>query len=304
MISEGKARISAKKEEKISKKIPVFYNSDMKLNRDISIKVLDRDSQSNMRIADPLAGTGVRTVRFLLETKKTKIKEALANDISKTAAGNIKKNLKLNSCGKKTAVFNQDACTFLLENKPFDYIDVDPFGTPTPFLDSASKALSKNGMLAVTATDTAALSGSAPKACLRKYWATPLKNHLMHETGLRILIRRVQLSGSAHGKALTPVYSYSKLHYMRVFFRSSPKVSEIDKMMSMHSTAGFCNSCFNLTVREPDCKKCRKPAQTAGEMWTGRLWDEKLALKISENSEDTLLKTISEEAKINSLGFS
>ena len=41
----------------------------------------------------------------------------------------------------------------------------------------------------------------------------------MHEIGLRILIRRVQLAGSVYDKALIPILSYSKEHYMRVFFK-------------------------------------------------------------------------------------
>ena len=304
MILEGKAKISAKKEEKISKKIPVFYNSAMKLNRDVSVFLVDSIPNKNLRIADPLAGSGVRSIRFLLELKKSKIKEAAVNDASKTAVKNVRKNVRLNRCGGRVKIFNQDANFFLLQNKPFDYVDIDPFGPPTPFLDSASRAISRDGILAVTATDTAALSGSAVKACLRKYWATPLRNHLMHEIGLRILIRRVQLSGTSHGKALTPVYSYSKLHYMRVFFKCSNKVSEIDKMMAQHDQIAYCNKCLSLVNPEIKCKRCRSPLQLAGKLWTGRLWDEKLSSEIAKKSgTDEFLKTISEESGINSFGF-
>ncbi|MCU0373510.1 MAG: ATP-binding protein, partial [Ignavibacteria bacterium] len=43
----------------------------------------------------------------------------------------------------------------------FDYIDIDPFGSPCPFLDAAIKRLSRGGILAVTATDTSALAGKS-----------------------------------------------------------------------------------------------------------------------------------------------
>ena len=43
----------------------------------------------------------------------------------------------------------------ILHSKGFDYIDLDPFGSPNIFLDSAVKRLGRNGILAVTATDTA-----------------------------------------------------------------------------------------------------------------------------------------------------
>ena len=41
----------------------------------------------------------------------------------------------------------------------------------------------------------------------------------MHETGIRILIRKIQLIGAQYNKALTPIFSYSKEHYFRVFLK-------------------------------------------------------------------------------------
>ena len=57
--------------------------------------------------------------------------------------------------------------------KDIDYIDIDPFGSPNPFLDSAI-ANKKYVYLAITSTDTSGLAGSYKNACLRKYWALPL----------------------------------------------------------------------------------------------------------------------------------
>ena len=37
------------------------------------------------------------------------------------------------------------------------WIDIDPFGSPVPFLDTAIQALARRGVLEVSATDTAAL---------------------------------------------------------------------------------------------------------------------------------------------------
>ena len=86
-------------------------------------------------------------------------------------------------------------------------------------LDSAIKRISRNGILAVTNTDTAALTGTYPKACIRKYWSMPKRDYMMHETGLRILIRKVQLVGMQYEKALYPIFSYFKDHYFRIFFQ-------------------------------------------------------------------------------------
>ena len=40
---------------------------------------------------------------------------------------------------------------------PFQWIDLDPFGSPVGFLDTAIQSISRVGVLEVTATDIAAL---------------------------------------------------------------------------------------------------------------------------------------------------
>ena len=117
----------------------------------------------------------------------------------------------------------------MLESKGFDYIDIDPFGFPGRFLDAAALRIARKGILAVTATDLGALCGSFPKVCNRKYWAEPKRDYMMHETGLRILIRKIQLIGIQYEKALIPLFSYYKDHYFRIFFRCVKSKKECDK---------------------------------------------------------------------------
>jgi len=287
-ITEGKAIIKVKETKKISKDMPVFYNPVMKLNRDISIILLNVIDKNNLIIADPLAGTGIRSIRFLKELKKSKIKSISINDYSKESIKSIKKNLSLNKIKKtnKIIIKNEDANLFLLNSKGFDYIDIDPFGTPVPYLDSAIKRISRDGILAVTATDTGCLCGTFPKACIRKYWATPKKSPIMHETGARILIRKIQLIGAQYNKALTPIFSYSKEHYFRVFLKCEKGKEAADNILKQHNH-------FN----------------NVGPMWLGNLWDSKLVKKMCEQSELMdhsllkMLKVIKNESKINNVGF-
>jgi len=277
-IAEGKAKIKVPEEQKISKELPVFYNPVMEFNRTVSILLLKAVENKKMQIALPLGGTGVRAVRFLKELPKSKIKQLYINDINKEGFKIIEQNLKLNKV--KAEVSNEDANVFLIKSKGSDYIDIDPFGTPNPFLGSAIKRLARNGILAVTATDTGCLAGTYPKTCLRKYWAIPQRNETMHENGLRILIRKVQLIGADNDKALTPIYSYFKDHYFRVFFRCEKGKKKVDKIIEQHGM-------FNK----------------AGPLWLGQLWDKKLASKISKQSDDKFLKIIEKESKIPIVGF-
>ncbi len=310
IITEGKARIRVNDSGRVTRKMPVFYNPAMKLNRDISVLLLGASGGSRLRIADPLAASGIRAIRFLKELGGSRIGAVYANDGSAAAAASIRNNLKLNRIiGRKAVVSNEEANIFLLKNRPFDYIDIDPFGTPVVFIDSAVKGISRGGILAVTATDTAALSGTARRACLRKYWSFPLKNHLMHELGLRILARRVQLAAASYEKALVPVYSYSMLHYMRMFFRCSSKSGDVDRVLGNHKQISCCGNCLSVEVpARENCGNCKSgKTAVAGPLWAGDLWDAKLAAAIREgNNEEkngSFLKTVSEEAKISALGF-
>jgi tRNA (guanine26-N2/guanine27-N2)-dimethyltransferase len=279
-ISEGKTKIIVPQEEKISKKLPVFYNPVMEYNRTISVVLINALNKKNMEIALPLAGTGVRAIRLIKETKKDIIDKIHINDYDKTTIKIIKKNLKNNITDEyiksKTKITCLDANLFLISNRGFDYIDIDPFGSPNPFLSNAISRLKRDSILAVTATDTGALCGTYKNACIRKYWAIPLHSEEMHEVGLRILIRKIQLIGIQFDKALIPILSYDKDHYMRVFFLCKKSKTECDKITKLHQY--YKNS---------------------GPMWIGQLKDKKLVNKIK--FDEPFIKTIKNELDI--LGF-
>ena len=295
IINEGSVKLKIPEAEKISKEMGVFYNPVMSLNRDISVLLLNSINKNNLQIADLLAATGVRSIRFLKELRKNKIKKIYINDYDNDAIKSIKQNLILNKIqyknNRKIELRNEDANLFLLNSTGFDYIDIDPFGSPNFLLDVACKRIARDGILAVTATDTSALCGTFPKACIRKYWAMPKKDAIMHETGLRILIRKIQLIAAQYDKALTTIYSYSKEHYMRVFLKNAKGKDKVWEILKLH---GMLND--------------------AGPMWLGRLWDKNLCKKMYGNALENkifrknielikFLKIIKEESKINSVGF-
>jgi tRNA (guanine26-N2/guanine27-N2)-dimethyltransferase len=288
VVVEGKARVIEYTSPIVSKDLPVFYNPVMKLNRDLSILLLSSFDMKKIRVADIMAGSGIRSVRFALETKKGAIEEIHSNDGSLEAVASIKKNIALNKIKKgKIFVSKKDANLFLLESEGFEYIDIDPFGSPVPFLDPALRRLSRGGILAVTATDTAPLCGTYPKTCLRRYWSTPKKCGMMHELGLRILIKRVQLIGAQFDKALVPIFSMSTEHYFRIFFVNEKGKNAVDSILKQHGML-----------------------EGAGPLWLGQLWDEqltrsmkKLAGKNKYNEAEKLLEIIEQESSVHAAGF-
>jgi len=264
IIKEGNAKIKAELPEVVSKEMDVFYNPVMKFNRDVSVLLLNAVGGSK-QIGLPLSGSGIRGIRFLLELDDGIVKNLSFNDYDKNAQKNILGNIEMNGLltNELWSISSKDANEFLLDSTGFDYIDIDPFGSPNPFLDSAAKRISRGGILAVTATDTAPLCGTYPRTCLRKYWAVPMRTHEMHEAGLRILIRKVQLVGAQYDKALVPVFSYFKDHYFRVFFRCDKGKMKVDSLLKEHD---FYND--------------------SGPMWLGSLCDKKLVGKIAKQNEE------------------
>ncbi|MFA6073457.1 MAG: tRNA (guanine(26)-N(2))-dimethyltransferase [Candidatus Woesearchaeota archaeon] len=312
IIKEGNSNIYGELKKVVSADMDVFYNPVMQVNRDFTLLILASIDNTNMKIADPLAGSGIRTLRILDELpekittnrkgEEQKISQIFVNDLKKNYEKYFKKNIDLNNLNEtqknKISIFNNDARTFLIKNRPFDYIDVDPFGTPNPFLDSALQAIRNRGILAITATDTSSLCGSYPSACKRKYYATPLRNEWMHEFGARILIMKTQLIGAQYDKALIPVFTYAKDHYMKIFFRCEQGKSKVDKILFEHKTINFKNKPY-------------------GPIWTGPLWDAQIVnnmMKISNQesnntkiqlSKETkkILSTINEEKNVDVLFF-
>src|SRR3990167_2092638 len=162
IVQEGKVKLIVpdSKKYKLDSKMPVFYNPVMQLNRDISV-ILLKALRFNGKALDLMSASGSRAIRLKKETKA----DVTANDINPSARKLTKKNASLNKVALTITGKNAE-CKF---GSAFDYIDVDPFGTPVPYLDAAVKSLKNNGILAVTATDTSNLCGTYPDACMQEF---------------------------------------------------------------------------------------------------------------------------------------
>lgn len=308
-------------QKEVHKKMEVFYNPVMTSHRNIAVLLLNSIENKEMNLADPLAGSGVRSLRFIKELKKGKINHLFINDMKENFPKTIIKNLKLNKVkNKNISIFNEDASLFLLnrgkdQTKPkdfcgyFDYIDIDPFGSPNPFLDAAIARICRDGILAITATDTAALTGTYEKVTRRKYWAQPLRNYLMHEIGLRILIRKIQLQAIQFEKALTPVLSYSKDHYYRLYLRVDRGKENCDELVKQHHYFLFCHNClhFKTSIYNKEQCFCGKEFAFAGPLWIGNLGDASLLQKMAKNNlfpeEQKPLDVLKAEYQKNIVGF-
>ncbi|MEN2999021.1 MAG: hypothetical protein ABDH61_00325 [Acidilobaceae archaeon] len=183
--------------------LPVFYNPAMELNRDLSVILLSSYAslyapKRPFAVAEPLAATGVRCVRYALEGEG--VGRVYCGDVDKRAHELIEKNVGLNDLWHKVSSARSDANALLSNLKgkgvPVLAIDIDPYGSPVPFLDSALSLLGNGGLLMVTATDTAVLEGSKKNKALRRYGCHLQKVPQSKEVAARALlgcIARAQL---------------------------------------------------------------------------------------------------------------
>lgn len=305
-VEEGLTKIQFPEFDKISSDAPVFYNPHMELNRDISILALQtfqKQEDRNINICDLFGGSGIRGVRYKNEIDG--VGHVLINDISETANEYERHNVELNNL-KDIEIFQHDASMFLrMHRGEFDVIDIDPFGTPSPFLDSAGYCSRRNSLLCVTATDTSALCGTYKEPCIRKYNAKPYKSEYCHETGIRILAGFVALTLAKYSKSIEVKLSHSTEHYMRLYIEVKKGSKKSDECLKNIGYISHCKHCLyreenkGLATSTPDiCPECGEKLIQAGPLWLGEIQNEEFISKMIEESENKKLNTKEDVLKL------
>ena len=305
-VEEGLTKIQFPEFDKISSDAPVFYNPHMELNRDISILALQtfqKQEDRDINICDLFGGSGIRGVRYKNEIDG--VGHVFINDISETANEYERHNVELNNL-KNIEIFQHDASMFLrMHRGEFDVIDIDPFGTPSPFLDSAGYCSRRNSLLCVTATDTSALCGTYKEPCIRKYNAKPYKSEYCHETGIRILAGFVALTLAKYSKSIEVKLSHSTEHYMRLYIEVKKGSKKSDECLKNIGYISHCKHCLyreenkGLATSTPDiCPECGEKLIQAGPLWLGEIQNEEFISKMIEKSENKKLNTKEDVLKL------
>lgn len=272
----------------------VFYNRQMEFARDISVLFGRAEFREGQKILDGLAATGARGLRLANECG---IKaDFVLNDRNLAAAVLIKQNADLNSLGH-VKIECRDLRS-LLSDEQFDYIDIDPFGTPVDFLDAAIQSCRNGGVIALTATDSAPLYGTYPRTSLRRYGALSQRSPFAHETGLRILLGHVVRQAASHDRAAQPLLGYHADHYFRAYVRISNGASKADAAVERMGYLGYDAKSLQRTVG-PD----RQDEKAAGPLWTGQLLSKALLMRLKATRDlgtwrrcERIVETWKEEA--------
>jgi len=313
IIYEGMVRVAVPKLEAFKRGVwdyapsraPVFYNPLMRVCRDIAVLALQSYQMivgRRLVVSEPLAGCGVRGIRFATEVEG--VETVYINDINERAYRISQYNIELNSLAERVFASNEDANFFLSRhaapNKRFDFIDVDPFGSPVPYMDSAIRALRDGGLLALTATDMAPLCGVYPKVALRKYGGLSLRTEYCHEIAVRLLAGCLATSAAKHNIGVKVVFSHSTDHYIRLYATISYGAKRADETLE---NMGYILHCFKCLHREVGkgilmqrlaCPECGSTLRAAGPLWLGEIADGEFCTLMEESLKS--LKHIGGEA--------
>ncbi len=231
--------------------------------------------EEKVDVLDGFCASGIRGIRYAKENKN--VVSTVFLDWSKNCIKSAKKNAKKNKI-KKANVMSSDVVGFLIENfqsekYDFNFVELDPFGTPTPYLFPVffSMQKKKEFYLSATATDTAVLCGPETKACLKNYHSRSLNNEFTHENGLRILIKRIAEAAAEFNFGVTPLFSISDRHYLKVLVKCESGAVKADESMRKLGYTSFCSCgwrCSGKRMKE-NCEKCGKEPDYGGPLWLG-----------------------------------
>jgi len=340
-ISEGQAKVFFPGVK------DVFYNPVQEFNRDLSISVLrifaqkhikdqektsDEDNENKfpkpgesysngIDILEALAASGLRSIRYAKEIGG--LKSITANDISIAATQSIKSNVESNAVEKLVNPNQGDACAVMYEHRhknKFHCVDIDPYGSPSPFIDAAVQSVSDGGLLMITATDMAILCGNLPESCFAKYGSLSLKNKACHEMALRILLQSIQSSAARYGRYIHPLISVSVDFYVRLFMLVFSGKKEAKSTASKLSMVYQCVNCHTLSWQplmttdgankfirgggpptSSSCQFCRSRQNLGGPIWSAPIHDPEFVASLLDSLDDDSLGSLKTEKRIRGI---
>ncbi|KAF6071911.1 N2,N2-dimethylguanosine tRNA methyltransferase family protein [Candida albicans] len=252
----------------------VFYNPIQQFNRDLSIMAIKaydeirhekiqaikkksknkRTKLNGLKILESLAASGLRSCRYGLEIPEAG--KIVANDMLAEAVKSINKNVEYNKLTDKVVANQGDAIKFMgSTDEKFHIVDLDPYGTAAPFIDSAIQCLEDDGMLLVTCTDAGVLAGSGyPEKCFALYGGNNFGNAYVngesnHEVGIRLILNLIASTAAKYKKTIEPMLSLSIDYYFRVFVKVKTSPINVKNHASETMLTYGCNGCGHKIVQ-------------------------------------------------------
>ncbi len=261
----------------------VFYNPAMRFCRSMSSLAVGAIG-GPLDAIDAFCASGIRGIRYAKENRN--VRHITFIDIDQAAITLAKKNAKasrLKFDAKKGNISR------LAHDYDADFLEMDPFGTPSPYLTDSFRFFNtkKSAYLSATATDVAVLCGGKTAPCMKNYHARPLNNEFTHETGLRIMLKRIAEVASEFNMGITPLVSFSDRHYLKAVILAKRGADDAYRSLKLLGHVSWCRKCgWRGSAEFPqDCQNCKgaigSGVEFAGPLWLGELHDQQTLKKMA-----------------------
>ncbi|VVC03030.1 tRNA (guanine(26)-N(2))-dimethyltransferase [Candidatus Bilamarchaeum dharawalense] len=258
----------------------VFYNPAMRLCRSISSIAVGAIDEK-IDIIDAFCASGIRGIRYAKENKN--VGKISFVDLSKNAISSAKKNAKSNKLKAEFCHNNISKAAFELQT---DFLEIDPFGTPAPYLVDAFRYfnIKKSAYLSVTATDVAVLCGGKTQACMKNYHSKPLNNEFTHETGLRIMLKKIAETAAEFNMGIEPLISFSDKHYLKSILSVKRSADLAFDSLKKLGYVSYCPKCGyrSSSIFPQNCIHCKTQTEFAGPLWLGDLHNKNFLVKMQK----------------------
>lgn len=254
---------------------PVFYNPRMEISRDATVLLVSILKPS--QYLDAMGASGIRGLRIASECGIP----VSINDCDRRAVALIERNAEM--LGIPVEVLHSDT-NVLLSGKAYEAVDLDPFGSPAPFIDSGIRGSGR--YLFVTATDTAPLCGAHRNAGIRRYFAAAMNNEYHAETALRILLGFLVREAVKYDRGVEPLFCFSREHFVRVHARLQKGALAADRSIARMGYVMQCPSCpyreeqQGILPEPGSCPLCGAALRPIGPLWTGSIQENELLMQM------------------------
>jgi len=268
------------REEKARFKVgSAFYNPQSKYVRDLGVlaAAVYRQDYGSLKVLDTLAGCGVRSLRYCLESEADYV---WVNEGNHQHNSIMQQNLSLAIAPSRFKLTHQDAHRVFFqcyqERDYYDLVDVDCFGSAVPYLNTMLWATKIGGLMYLTCTDGRTLTGHPPEKTVLAYNAIARSHPAIQEQALRLIIGATQQQAATKGLGIEPVFSLFTGQTYRVMVRL---VAKPQLNANNYGFLSYCRHCGNYQtftwrkLNKVSCT-CDRPAITvSGAMWLGQLHD-------------------------------
>lgn len=277
-MNEGKAQFKVGE---------AFYNPKSQVVRDLGVlaALAYKKQQGQLRVLEVMAGSGVRSLRYYLESDADFVWVNEGNyQLNSLLQQNIQQTI--NSDRYKLTHWDAHRVFFDCFNRRdyYDLVDVDCFGTAAPYLSTMLWATKIDGLMYLTSTDGRTLAGRIPDKSLQAYGAYPRSHPALQEQALRVIIGSVAQQAGTKGMGVEPVFSLFAGETYRVMYRL---IRHANLTAENYGFLGYCHQCGDYqTISWRKLGKavcpCDNSLTVSGAMWLGALHDLSYLLEMKE----------------------